>query len=217
MKQYKFNKDDLYDGCLMASIVHAIMMLRFPEMSYEHSWDGYNYSMNDGCGCRGTITFAPDITVGAFQSVHNEPISYMEYLPHNEKVIQVAENETLQYLLEDINGKTYPIVTEMFWGEGQNMFGIDLIDEFFEKGGYLIHNHLLPIEEALNCWQEYYEMIDDECKLAMDIFCIKKNIGTVNLDNIMSDKIQVLFKNAVDGGIEECVTSFNEINICINI
>ncbi|MCM1142198.1 MAG: hypothetical protein NC320_10675 [Clostridium sp.] len=217
MEQYKFSRDNLYDGCLMASIVHAIMMLRFPEMSYEHSWDGNNYSMNDGCGCRGTITFAADITVGAFQSVNNEPIPYRAYLPDNEKVVQVAEYETLQYLLEDINGKTYPVVTEIFWGEGKNMFGIDLMDVFFEKGGYLICNHLLPIERALNYWQEYYEMTDDERQLAMDIFLMKKNIDVFTLNDILLDKIKALFRNGVDGGIEECVTSFSEINIHIAI
>ncbi len=216
MRRYNFNRKKLFDGCLLASIAHAIMMLKFPELSYEHSWDGMNYSMNDGCGCKATITFASNITIAAFQSIECTSVPYKSYLPDNKMVIQVAETETLQYLLENFDGKIHPVITELFWGVNDDLYGIDSLSTAFKKGAFLIQNHLLPIDESLNCWQEYYEMTQDECLLVKEIFLLREKREYLILNEIHSNKIKELANRYSENGLKECIISLKEINILIS-
>lgn len=94
----------LYNGCILAAIVHAIA-----GGGYEHSWDGINYNMNDGQGCRATITFHSKNIVAVFQSIKSyrnrkETNDYFRGAP--EEIIEIAQNEDLQYVLDDANGIT---------------------------------------------------------------------------------------------------------------
>jgi hypothetical protein len=41
----QLNKNNIWNGCILASIAHAIMVAQYPELSYEHSWDGENYNI----------------------------------------------------------------------------------------------------------------------------------------------------------------------------
>ena len=42
---YDVNVKTLYEGCYLASISCAVMSAKFPELSFEHSWDGTSYSV----------------------------------------------------------------------------------------------------------------------------------------------------------------------------
>lgn len=115
MNKYKLpiQLDELWKGCIFTSIAHAIMTAHYPEFSHESSWDGMNYSLQDSQGARGTVTFHPEHVVAAFQDINSErdvkeALSYFENA--GEKVKEIAEAETLQYLLEDIDGRAMPFV-----------------------------------------------------------------------------------------------------------
>lgn len=43
------------------------MVVHYPDLSSEHSWDGMNYNVQDSSGGRGTITFDGSYCVGAFR------------------------------------------------------------------------------------------------------------------------------------------------------
>lgn len=73
-------KNDIYIGCLIASISHAIMTNVYPELSYEQSWDGANYSIQNSSGMRGTITFENDFCVGAIRNEMSTSIVGGEYI-----------------------------------------------------------------------------------------------------------------------------------------
>lgn len=64
----QLNQTNLWNGCILASIAHAIMVAHYPELSYEHSWDGDNYSVVDDEGGRGTVSFKRDYFVAAFRN-----------------------------------------------------------------------------------------------------------------------------------------------------
>ena len=57
INKIQFKIQDLYKGCMLAAIAHAIMTAYYPEGANEHSWDEMNYSVQDSAGTRGTITF----------------------------------------------------------------------------------------------------------------------------------------------------------------
>ena len=91
----------------------------YPELNYEHSWDGINYSMNDSQGCRATITFHADYIIAVFQDIHKvdwniDALNFFDGA--SEEIIQIANNEALQYVLEDVEGAIKPVISTAFWG-----------------------------------------------------------------------------------------------------
>lgn len=74
--------DELKDGCILASLAHAIMVAKYPFLANEHSWDGANYSVQDSEGQRGTITFLNGICVAAFRNDNSERIAWKERAEH---------------------------------------------------------------------------------------------------------------------------------------
>jgi hypothetical protein len=82
----------------------------------KQSWDGFNYNVQDSSGTRGTITFHSNYFVAAFCNDHSERLSnyinaldYFRDAPYEVK--QLAANETLQYLQDDVNGNDVPLIT----------------------------------------------------------------------------------------------------------
>ena len=45
MVKLNINSSKLYEGSLQAAITHAVAVGMYPELNYEHSWDGINYCM----------------------------------------------------------------------------------------------------------------------------------------------------------------------------
>ena len=72
MNKLNWDRNQLWEGCILASIAHAIMVAHYPDISHEQSWDGFNYSVQDSSGTRGTITFHPNFLVGAFRNENSE-------------------------------------------------------------------------------------------------------------------------------------------------
>lgn len=62
---------NLYERCIFASVSHAIMNGKYPNLAVEHSWDGRNYSFQNLEGIRGTISFGDNIFVCMIQSEDN--------------------------------------------------------------------------------------------------------------------------------------------------
>jgi len=68
LNEFGLSKEELWKGCILASLAHAIMVAHHPNLSNEHSWDELNYSVQDSSGGRGTITFSLDYVVAAFRN-----------------------------------------------------------------------------------------------------------------------------------------------------
>lgn len=212
-------KEQLWQGCILASIAHAIMVAHYPEMSNEHSWDGMNYSTQDSSGTRGTITFSDKYYVGAFRNDNSERLNnkdgvlkYIQYfngVPQD--IIKLSEEEALQYLLEDINGKTIPVITTAFWGDENDGFSNDKINDFKENGGFLLEVQMMEIDKAINEWKEYYEMTQKQVDLLISIYKRKENSPNemITLSEKEIDKIGTEDKE----GLYESKISFEEIGI----
>ncbi|SFH40308.1 hypothetical protein SAMN04487776_1133 [Priestia megaterium] len=67
-------KSQIWQGCMLSSIAHAISVAQYPEFANEQSWDGDNYSMQDSQGGRGTITFNQHYCVAAFRDDNSSRI-----------------------------------------------------------------------------------------------------------------------------------------------
>lgn len=219
VNEISWKMEQLWQGCILASIAHAIMVAHYPELSNEHSWDGINYNIQDSEGARGTITFNSEYCVGAFRNDNSDRIKVInnakqakEYFVGAQKeVVNLAENETLQYLLENVNGKVIPIITTAFWGVGENLFTIDSDEDMYQNGVFLLERQLMDFEKSIESWKEYYDMSSQQCELLKTIF--KRKINQKAEDIILSkDDIQQIGTNDIDG-LEESRVSFEEIGI----
>ena len=210
MIKIELNPKKLYEACILSSLTHAVAVGMYPELNYEHSWDKINYSMNDFEGCRATITFHKNHIIAVFQDsscVHTDvnALDFFEGAP--KEIIELAKNETLQYVLENVDGIVKPVISTAFWGDWNELYSISSFDEIFEKGAHIIETQLLPFDEAMNEWSDYYELDESQIKFIKHLFDKKIKENTFTLSN---DDIQYLY-----GDVQECLISLREMNILV--
>ncbi|AEB75047.1 hypothetical protein [Clostridium botulinum] len=212
MRTINLRKQELWNGCILASIAHAIMVSHYREIANEHSWDGINYSIQDSEGTRGTITFNNDCYVGVFRNDRSERLNKIEISKiHSEYFIgapnsikQLADKEALQYVLQNINNEIIPLITTAIWGNNKQGFSNDSLEDFMDNGGFLIENQMMNTEDSIREWKEYYDMTEAQCNLLKNIYnrkikrtnenlCLTKNdidlIGTRDLQGLNESKI----------------------------
>ena len=210
MERLDLSPKKLYQGCLFAAIIHAIMVGEYPEFSYEHSWDGLNYSMNNSCGCRATITFHPRYIVAVFQDYSRiipgkNAYEYLSGMP--EDILKLAQTEALQYVLRDENGEIKPVITAAFWGTWEELSSSRTWSDIWENGGYILENQLLPHQQSFIRWDDYYGLSDGQMKLAQSLLDRKlADAGTPIL--LSPQEAENLYCD-----IEECAASLQELNI----
>lgn len=210
MMEISINPKQLYEGCIQAAITHAVAVGMYPELNYEHSWDGINYCMNDSQGCRATITFHNEYIIAVFQDIDNvdwntEPLAFFDGAP--EEIIEIAEREALQYVLDDVDGVAKPVITAAFWGTWDKLNSVQSLDDIVKNGGHIIRFQLLPYNDAMNEWCDYYDLDSNQILLIQKLFDTKisSNGREIILNN---DEIKVLY-----GDLEECLISLGELNI----
>ena len=206
-----WTRNQLWEGCMYASIVHSIMSAHYPYVSHERSWDGINYSIPGG-----TITFNNSGCVGVFRTYDSERINknikaeeYFEGAP--KKIIDLAKEEALLYVLEEVEGEIRPIITTAIWEENGVFQSLDTQSSFMEHGGEVIENLLLEINEVKEILKEEYEMEEKHCDLALSLF--KRKIANPTEKIILtSDEIKMI---GVDDefGIQESKMCCEQIGI----
>ena len=210
MEKISINPKELYQGCMFAAIIHAVLVGEYPELNHEHSWDGFNYSMNNSQGCRATITFHPQYVIAVFQDSQKINLSknaydYLNNMPKD--ILRIAEEEALLYVLDNINGETKPVITAAFWGTWDELCSNQSWDDILENGGYIINNQLQSHKDSLIQWDDYYGLNDGQMNLVESLFERKiiKGETEIHLD---SEEMRNLY-----GEIEECEESLRELNI----
>jgi hypothetical protein len=219
--EVQWTREQLWKGCMLASIAHAIMVSRFLEISNEHSWDGINYSVQDSAGTRGTVTFHTEYCVAAFRNEKSRRISsgeinadrYFKGAPH--KIIELAEAEALQYLLDKINGKIVPVITTAFWEKENKIFTRDSYDEMIENGGFILERQVMDTDSAINVWVDYYEMDERQVVLLRSIY-ERKISNPTNVISLSKDEIGMIGTDDLEG-LAESKSSFEEMGILLEV
>lgn len=97
------------------------MMNSYPELPFEQSWDSFNYSIQDGEGNRGTLSFYNNYCVIGIRDDHGRVIQYKQEILNQllndfpNEIIGLAQSETLQYLLENVDGNITPAISIACW------------------------------------------------------------------------------------------------------
>lgn len=216
INELEWKKDQLWRGCILATIAHAIMVSHYPELSNEHSWDGINYSVQDSAGARGTITFDSEYCVAAFRDENSLRINsgsnvnkYFKGAP--EEIVILAHGESLQYLLDNVGGKAKPLITTAFWGKGKKLFAVDLFEDILENGGFLLEKQTMAFDEAIEAWKEYYDMSSEQCKLLRIVY--ERKIAEPIKELTLTKNDIALIGTGDQEGLNESKTSFGEISI----
>jgi hypothetical protein len=217
-------KQRLWEGAVLGSIVHAIMTARYPELSHEQSWDGMNYNIQDSMGSKGTVSFSEERLVGAFFDAHSNRNPFhtggsydlnhaLQKLPPEHR--RLAEAEALQYLLQEYNGEATPIVTAVFWSAGVRLTAAEPWQQVYEHGAHLIRIQLLETSVALQEWQRTYSMSPRQLELATTLFKAKRQSfkTPITLD---ADALGIIQADAAGPeGIDASRESFAELGIAL--
>ena len=197
---------ELRNGCVLATIAHAIFTGHTPELANEQSWDGPNYSVQDSQGAIGTVTFDARATVGAFFDAHSQrnPLAsgahfdlttFLAEMPAD--VRSVAHDEALQYLLQEYEGTTVPVITSVFWSDRDELVTPEPWEDTFANGAHLIRTQLLPPDEGIEAWRSHYELSPGQVDLLQSLSARRTATeGAV----VMSDEdMAVLVEQGRDG------------------
>lgn len=208
-------RTEIFRGSLIASIAHAIMTNVYPDLSYEQSWDGANYSIQNTTGLRGTITFDNDYCVGAIRNdtsdsiVGNECIrSVIKNFPL--KIIDKVYEEALQYLLVEREGIAVPCVTSVFWADATMIYYQEGYVDNLKKDFNLLTRILLPEEIAIGEWKEYYGMDSNAIDLLRYLYHEKRKCFTAKIE-LNEEQKSLIPGNEIS---RECIESLKELNIC---
>lgn len=213
-------------GAYVASIAHAIFVCRHPALNHEQSWDGDNYTVQDSQGSRGAISFVEDCFVGAcfYEGSPNNPIRRSEAVDNDRYIVGIprdlrilAMTETFQYLVDEFQGQTMPILTAAFWGDSEHELVQHVSDwgDVFDNGACLFKNQFLPVDQAMESWAAEFALSDLEVDLVMSIYREKSSDFSRNVKLPMS--AATLFKTLAvsDTGWNACKDALEALRIHI--
>lgn len=146
---------DLLNGCVVASLAHALAMSKYPDFSYEQSWDGYNYSFKQLFGLSGSFSFAKNRCCGAVRINGNYDKMKKQYVSsYPAEINWLINNECLQYLLEQQENGVTPLYSSTFWIDGEHVISFDDADGLTSVLSLFLGDH----EAIFDTWVRYYSL-----------------------------------------------------------
>lgn len=214
-----FNRKKLWEGCILTTIAHAIMVEEYLELSNEQSWDGINYNVQDSCGCRGTITFHEKYLVAVFQDIKNKKMiekciknGAFSILSIKQKIIEdIAKEEALQYVLDDMNGNTVPLITTGFWGINNEIYSEYEFKTVEENGAYIITNQIKGFDVNMQALIDYYDINGELIKVIESVYFRKTQNPNCGI-KLQENEKNVLIET-YGSELAECKQTLREINI----
>ncbi|NJL33334.1 MAG: hypothetical protein HC893_05080 [Chloroflexaceae bacterium] len=205
-------RSQLWSGVVLSTIAHAIWVFADPTLSYEKSWDGKNYSVQNSMGARGTITFSDEKVVGVFFDENSPRNPFRLRSKYNlldffrgshSELLDLAQNETLQYLLGEYNGELIPLITSAFWNEGEFLTAAEPWSDVILHGAHLIRTETLNTSDALTILQGDYEFSLPQVNLVQSLFD-RKMKESHSATFVSSKELEILNADGNEGIIESC-------------
>lgn len=174
----------LWRGAILRSIAHAVFIANNDLLAYEVSWDGANYNLNNTQGCHGTITFGKDYVIGAFFDVHSSRSPFRGHKSYDldsffvgipENLYSIAKGETLQYLLDDYQGLTIPIISTAFWSDAEHLTAAESWESVLLHGGFIVEPEIAHLSDALAEIKDNYGFSSSQIEFVRSLFTRKIN------------------------------------------
>lgn len=168
----------LWRGALLTTIAHAMWVTQYPTLAYEVSWDGLFYSRQNTQGTYGTIAFVKNGLVGVFRDDKSprapwngeEQYSVAVGLAGLPSRLAEPAETALQYILDEHNGVTAPIMTAAFWSDGDGISAAEPWADVLIHGAHLVQIEAMGTEEALDELHAQYEWSEPAMVLLQRLF-----------------------------------------------
>lgn len=164
----------LFQGCIVSSIAHAVWSKKYPFAKYWLYWEDNNCHFNDTQGNLATITFQKKGVVGAIfrkEFIPEESLKdYKNFLdrilaeiPSNLRLI--VKEETLQYFIQYFKGKEIPLISDIIWSSD------DFLNSYLDKKQWnkiwlkLLDKQLLDFNESLLSCKTNYNLNPNELQV----------------------------------------------------
>jgi hypothetical protein len=195
-----------------------------PDLANEQSWDGWNYSVQDSMGSRGTFCFQvsdagqPTCCAGAVFSLRSDRRSLTGHSPDEplQFFVGAGADQTrlarmaFRYLLEDFDGRPLPWVTAGLWSEDGNLVSQDTWSIFLQHGGHLLERQVLPTDDAIDQWMQYYSFDEQETEVVRSLL-MQKLQSPAGWHTLSEEQYEIIKGNSV--GVDESCESFAELRI----
>jgi hypothetical protein len=206
-----------WNNCMIASIANVIMIPHYPHLSHEHGWDGATYLIQDSQGTRGSITFQDHYAVAAFrnENVPSRSLHYSYFFEHAPSAVQhIAQKDTLQYLLEDIDGQVRPSISTACWISQDMLYSNDTWEDLLNHGASLFFKQIMELEQAYTYWAQVNEMNEAQFHLLKSL---SERKITRPLEPIVLTSLEIQAigtpEEPEEDGMDLCEASFQEIGI----
>lgn len=195
MTNLEITRSQLFQGCVISSIAHAIWSRNYPFAKFWHYWDGNYCHFNNLEGDFASISFCQDETVGVvFKKDHFQKKSLVTYQKCLEETLDIIPpikknivEETIQYFIQNIRGEEIPLITNIFWNSGNIMLTTVNKSDWEDFWLTFLNKQLMDFHSALLAFQDEYNLNAIEVDL-LD-YLAKKKIQTPNkIININPDK-----------------------------
>lgn len=215
-----WNTERFWRACVLNWLTHALMLTHYPMLSHEHSWDGINYSVQNSGGKRGTITFADDgICIAAFRDDNCdrdfsgvEALQFFNHAP--QEVIDIASTETLQYLLNTVNGEDIPVITSAFWTNSYEIFSNSSYYEMLHDGANLLRFQLMDYDNAIVALKAEYELTEKQLWLITHLY--ERKISNPDQQIVLTNsEVDMLGTSISVQGMEEAKEVLQELDIIL--
>jgi hypothetical protein len=195
------------------------MVARYPLLSHEQSWKGMNYSVQDSMGSRGTVAFGDGRFVALVFDDKSAANPFRSKAPYSvEHVLgsvppersELAERAS-RYLLQNYDGKSVPVITAAFWDGERTVEAAQPWADVVSNGARLLRRQLMPPEEALREWDEYYEMSPAQLDLARALCRRRLDAADGSLPLSDAEWATIVAGSEGDDGLKESRESLGEI------
>lgn len=166
----------LWEGCILASCVHAVMLPEYPFTLPEHEWSGGIY-VTRGSGGQAALVFdeSYNLILGMFcdfGSERSELVVSTEYAASHYRGAPEETQEMAEALsvLFEAGDKELPFVTAGFWEEDGALFSHDSQEEWFLHGGHILTPQMMPFEEAMEHYRIQSSMDSRRMEMAERIW-----------------------------------------------
>lgn len=172
----------LWEGSILHTIFHAVFIMAYPELSHEVSWDGKNYNRQNSSGARGTVTFDGNRVVGAFFDAKSPRSPYHALGSYNleayfagipSDLLQLAREQTLQYVLDDFGGIVVPVITAAFWAPEGSLTAVEPWSAVIANGAHLVAVESQETAAGFIHWTDEYGLLDHQVELIESLFSRK--------------------------------------------
>lgn len=169
----------LWEGCILASCVHAVMLAEYPFILNENEWSGGIYVTRNEEGGKAALVFSDEneLLLGMFCDFRSQRAKLVlsdQYARSHYKEAPEDKREMAQALSilfeAPVGEKELPFVTAGFWEEEKMILSRDSDEDWFQHGGHVLATRLMPFEESMPYYQASYSMDVRRMEIAQRIY-----------------------------------------------